>query len=61
MSERTENLLRIKDVCATTGFCRSYIYSLMAQGIFPRPVGLGRSRRWRASEVQHFILSLPTK
>jgi len=55
----TERLLRIKDVCDTTGFCRSYIYDLMAKGTFPRPVGLGRARRWRQSDVDNFIASLP--
>lgn len=52
-------LLRISQVCEATGFCKSHIYHLMDKGQFPRPVGLGRARRWRSSEVQSFIMSLP--
>ena len=53
-----ERLLRIQDVCQQTGFCRSHIYNLIAQGIIPRPVALGRARRWKQSEIQTFIASL---
>ncbi|WP_150002869.1 helix-turn-helix transcriptional regulator [Iodidimonas gelatinilytica] len=56
---KTERLLRIKDVCHQTGFCRSHIYNLIGKGTFPLPVGLGRARRWRQSDINHFISNLP--
>ena len=55
----TERLMRISDVCRTTGFSRSHIYALMKLNVAPHPVKLGRARRWRHSDIQKFIASLP--
>ena len=54
-----DRLLRIREVCLQTGLSRTYLYQLMASGKAPRPVMLGRARRWKESEVQEFIASLP--
>lgn len=54
-----DRLLRIDDVSRRTGFCKSHIYALMSKDAFPRPVGLGRTRRWRQSDINAFIASLP--
>lgn len=55
----TERLLRINEVCTATGFSRSHFYQLIKKNLAPNPVGLGRARRWRQSEIQKFIRSLP--
>lgn len=49
-------LLKLKDVLATTGLSRSYVYALAQQGLFPKPVKLTeRSSAWVESEVQDWI------
>lgn len=34
-------IMRLKEVMDTTGLGRSYIYKLIADGVFPKPVPLG--------------------
>lgn len=49
-------LLRLRDVVARTTLSRAYIYRLVQQGLFPRPVSLGRrASRWVAREVDAWI------
>lgn len=49
-----EKLLRLEDVRAVTGLCRSSIYSTAN---FPKPIkiGGGRAVAWISSEVQEYI------
>lgn len=45
-------ILRRKTVEGLTGYSRSTIYLRIAQGLFPKPVGLGaRSVGWPAADV----------
>ncbi|WP_367079206.1 AlpA family phage regulatory protein [Luteitalea sp.] len=51
-----ERLLRAADVAAVVGVSRAYIYHLMKQGTFPRPIALSRNcARWVHSEVQTWV------
>jgi prophage regulatory protein len=51
-----ERLLRVADVSAVVGVSRAYIYHLMKQGTFPRPIALSRNcARWVHSEVQTWV------
>ena len=46
-----------KEVMDTTGLGRSYIYKLIADGVFPKPVPLGaRATGWVSDEVESWIL-----
>ena len=49
-------LLKLKDVIATTGLSRSYIYALAQQGAVPKPITLSeRSSAWVQSELEEWI------
>ena len=49
-------ILRLPAVKARTGLSRSTIYLRVAQGTFPRPVGLGgRAVGWLEAEVQAWL------
>ena len=55
-------LLRLHDVISRTGLGRSTIYRRLAEGSFPRPVGLGvRAIAWRETEINEWIDSLAAK
>ena len=50
-------IMRLKEVMDTTGLGRSYIYKLIADGGFPKPVPLGaRATGWVSDEVESWIL-----
>lgn len=51
---RHRRFIRIAEVRELTGLSRSYIYSLSAEGLFPRSVPLvpgGTARAWLYNEV----------
>jgi prophage regulatory protein len=51
-------IIRLPSVKSKTGWSRSSIYSLMAQGKFPAPVSLGsRAVGWVESEIDQWIAS----
>lgn len=51
-----ETIIRLKNVCETTGLGRSTIYNMVGDGSFPQPVKLTtRSTGWVASEVNDWI------
>jgi len=54
MSTLLRKLLRLSEVLEITGLSRSYVYARMKVD-FPRPIAIGRARRWDAEEVQNFI------
>ena len=50
-------IMRLKEVMDTTGLGRSYMYKLIADGVFPKPVPLGaRATGWVSDEVESWIL-----
>ena len=48
-------LLTIKDVVNIVGFKTSTIYKFIKTKNFPRPVKIGRSSRWRISDVNKWL------
>lgn len=50
---------RLPKVKAKTGWSRSSIYSLIAQGKFPAPIKLGQGRAvgWLSTEIDEWIAS----
>jgi prophage regulatory protein len=48
-------LMAINDVCATTGYCKSFIFEQARAGNFPKPIKLGRSSRWITAEVHKWV------
>lgn len=52
----THTILRLPAVKATTGLLRSTIYLRVAEGTFPKPVGLGsRAVGWLEAEIQDWV------
>lgn len=51
----TERLLPLPEVELRSGFKSSFLYSLIKEGKFPKPVKIGNASRWRESEVQAWI------
>ncbi|EEV1980163.1 AlpA family transcriptional regulator [Escherichia coli] len=52
----SNNLLRLSDVMRRTGYGRAWIYRLISQGRFPKPVKIGpRSVAFIESEVDEWI------
>ena len=53
-------LISQKEVTHLTGLCRSHIYALMNQDLFPRPVRVGlRGGRWWLHEVLAWMEARP--
>jgi prophage regulatory protein len=51
-----QRLLRLQDVCRTTGLCRSMIYRLEAENSFPGRVKIGpRAVGWVESEIAQWV------
>lgn len=50
-----DRFLPIGQVVNLTGFCRSFIYGQIAAQAFPQPIKIGRSSRWRQSEIVGWI------
>ena len=49
-------ILRLPQVCARTGLCRSMIYQLEAEHRFPRRIKIGvRAVGWIEDEVQEWL------
>lgn len=53
-----EKIIRLREVLDRTGLSRSMAYTLIEDGLFPRPVSLGaRAVGWLTSEVNEWIAS----
>lgn len=57
--EQRFKLVDLKFICEKTGFSKAYIYKLMNNKLFPKPLKIGRSSRWRLSEFQEWLDRLP--
>lgn len=52
MAEQLRSFLRIKQVIATTGMSRSWLYEAVKRGDFPAPIALGaRAVAWDAADI----------
>lgn len=55
---KIEKITRLPDVIQRIGLCRSWIYSAMSRGEFPKPLSLGaRAIGWLESDIDAFIES----
>lgn len=54
----TEYLLTIDDAAKALRCHRSFIYKLINQGDLPKPIKLGRSARFKASEFDDAVRAL---
>ena len=58
--EKDDRLLRREEVETRCGITRSSLYRLMREGLFPRPVKVGkRAVRWLESEISGWLQSRP--
>jgi prophage regulatory protein len=47
------SLVRLPTVISATGYSRSTVYQLIAQGLWPKPVSIGpRAKAWLSSEIE---------
>ena len=59
--ETIEKIIRLPDVRAMTGLCRTSIYNMMKNNIFPKQFKItSRSVGWKESEVQQWIKNVTT-
>jgi len=56
-----EQLLTLKEVTQIVGFKKSTIYKFVKEKKFPRPLKLGKSSRWKKSEIELWIKNLEQK
>lgn len=56
MTTHTDDvLLDVKTVARRCGVTSRTIYNRLDEGAFPKPVRIGRSTRWRRSDLDAFI------
>ncbi len=51
----TETLLTARDVATRCRLCQRQIFKLASAGRLPRPLKVGRSTRWRESDIAAWI------
>ena len=51
-------LLDNEQVAVLVGLCARKIRGMVSAGEFPKPVKIGRSTRWRRSEVEEWVQTL---
>ena len=51
----SERLITIKEVTQIVGFKRSTIYKFIQQNKFPSPLKIGKSSRWKLTDIQKWI------
>lgn len=50
-------VLRLPQVLARTGLCKSAVYAGMAQGLFPKNIPISsRARGWSSEEIDFWII-----
>lgn len=53
-----ERLMKLCDVLERTKFSKTFLYSLIASGAFPKQIHIGRSVFWVEREVDNYINEL---
>lgn len=56
-----DQLVDMKFITAFTGLTDKWFYKLIQDGVFPKPIKLGRSSRWLKSEVENWLQQQITK
>ena len=55
MEGMAEELLKIGDVVSICKLCERHIDSLVGRGEFPKPIKIGRSKRWARRQIDAWI------
>lgn len=55
--EQQLKLIDLKFICENTGLSRAYIYKLISNDLFPKPLKLGRASRWYLNELREWLES----
>ena len=50
-----DQLVDMRFITKLTGLTDKWFYKLIKDGLFPKPIKLGRSSRWRQSEVEAWL------
>lgn len=50
-----DKMVDMKFITNFTGLTDKWFYKLISEGLFPKPVKLGRSSRWLQSEVEKWV------
>ena len=50
-----EKFITLHDVVQIVGFKKSTIYKMIRKGFFPPPVKIGRSSRWKLSDIKEWM------
>jgi predicted DNA-binding transcriptional regulator AlpA len=51
----SDQLVDMKFITVFTGLTDKWFYKLIQDGLFPKPLKLGRSSRWFKSEVEQWL------
>ena len=51
----TDHLLKVSDVQAILQLSRSAVYAAIRSGELPKPIKIGKSARWKASQIESLI------
>lgn len=52
-----DKLIDMKAIVAFTGLSDKWFYKLISEGLFPKPIKMGRSSRWLEREVKAWMLN----
>lgn len=50
-----DQLVDMQFITRFTGLTDKWFYKLIKDGLFPKPIKLGRSSRWKQSEVEYWL------
>ncbi|MCS1419987.1 helix-turn-helix transcriptional regulator [Citrobacter portucalensis] len=50
-----DQFVDMKFITRLTGLTDKWFYKLIQEGLFPKPIKLGRSSRWLRSEVEDWL------
>lgn len=50
-----DQLVDMRFITKFTGLTDKWFYKLIKDGLFPKPIKLGRSSRWKKSEVEDWL------
>ena len=52
----SDKLVDMAFITEFTGLSDKWFYKLIQEGLFPKPIKLGRSSRWLKSEIEAWVL-----
>lgn len=56
--ELIDKLVDLQRIADYLGISQRHAYNLVARGILPPPIKLGRSSRWRLADIRTFVEKL---